>query len=174
MKSPFTGGEARLCEEPRELMYRNMIYPYTYRFYVCQDTGMKFTDTALDTENMEQVHKQYRKRFGIPSPQEIVDTRKRYGLSAAKMSEILGLGANQYRLYEAGEMPSQAIGKMLRSIETPTVFLGYIENAKQQMAPKEYDKISDKVKQSFVNLLKKIDSIPDIQSVLFSPQVTLE
>ena len=171
MKSPITGGEARLCEEPRELTYRNGTYSYVYRYYVCKDTGVKFTDTALDTENMEQVYQQYRQRYGIPSPQEILATRKRYGLSAAKMSEILGLGANQYRLYESGEMPSQAIGKMLRSIETPAVFLGYIENARQQMPQSEYDKISNKVKQSFVNLLKKIDTVSHIPATFFAPQM---
>ena len=61
-------------------------------------------DTALDTENMEQVYQQYRKRYGIPSAKEIMATRKRYGLSATRISEILGLGTNQYRLYESGEM----------------------------------------------------------------------
>jgi DNA-binding transcriptional regulator YiaG len=34
---------------------------------------------------------------------EIIDIRKRYGISAAKMSQILGIGVNQYRLYEQGE-----------------------------------------------------------------------
>ena len=63
MKSPITGGEARLCEEPRELTYRNGTYSYVYRYYVCNDTGVKFTDTALDTENMEQVYQQYRQRY---------------------------------------------------------------------------------------------------------------
>ena len=68
--------------------------------------------------------------------------------------EVLGLGVNQYRRYEDGEMPSEAIGKMLRSIETPTTFFGYVENAKNQFDAAEYDKICRKVQKSFVDNVK--------------------
>lgn len=37
-------------------------------------------------------------------------------MSAVGMSRVLGFGDNQYRLYEDGEMSSEAIGKMLFSM----------------------------------------------------------
>ena len=107
MTSPFTGGEVRLCEEPRSMTYRKEQYNYIHRHYQCVDTGMYFTDTELDTANLEQVHAQYRDKYGIPSPSEIAQTRKKYGLSASKISLVLGLGVNQYRLYEAGARKHQ-------------------------------------------------------------------
>ena len=71
--------------------------------------------------------------------------RLRYGLSAAKMSEILGLGTNQYRLYENGEMPSLAVGRYLRLLEDPAVLLRVLRSAKAQFAEEEYRKLLKKI-----------------------------
>ena len=64
MTSPFTGGEVKLCEEPRTMIYRKEQYNYIHKGYLCVDTGMLFTDTELDAENLEQVHSQYREKYG--------------------------------------------------------------------------------------------------------------
>lgn len=62
---------------------------------------------------MDQVSRQYRERHSIPSPEEIKAIRMKYRVSAAKMSRILGLGANQYRLYENGEIPSLSNARLI-------------------------------------------------------------
>ena len=144
MKSPFTGGEVSLMQEPRELVYRKEKFTYIAHYYVCTDTGEQFTTTELDTLNINQVYNQYRTKYGIPFPDEISDIRTFYGLSASKMSEILGLGANQYRLYENGEMPSEAIGKLLKSIMDPKTFSGFVKNAENQFTASDYAKITEK------------------------------
>ena len=131
-KSPFTGGEVILCKQERELIYRKEKFVYIANFYMCVDTNETFTTTELDEVNVKQVYNQYRTKYGIPFPDEIKNMRERYGLSASKMSIILGLGANQYRLYENGEMPSEAIGKTLKSIINPQIFLTYVRNAENQ------------------------------------------
>src|SRR5574344_708068 len=148
MKSPFTGGETKLIKEHRELTFRKEKFSYMAHCYLCIDTGEHFTTTALDTLNINQVYNQYRVKYGIPFPDEIQKIRELYGLPASKMSEILGLGANQYRLYENGEMPSEAIGKTLKSIMNPTVFATYVRNAENQFEKKEYDRICEKLERS--------------------------
>lgn len=148
MVSPFTGGEAHLLQEQREMIYRKEKYAYVARFYVCVDTQEQFTTTELDELNLGQVHNQYRVQHGIPFPDEMKTVRKSYGLSAPKMSEILGLGTNQYRLYENGEMPSEAIGKTLKSIMNPSVFAEYVRNAENQFSKNEYIRICDKLEKA--------------------------
>ncbi|WP_455633668.1 Panacea domain-containing protein [Parabacteroides sp.] len=69
-----------------------------------------------------------------------------YELSASKMSEILGFGDNQYRLYENGDIPSEANGKILSSIKEPSIFKVFVENAKNQFEAKEFEKILSKLK----------------------------
>ena len=102
-----------VCQETRTANYRGELYTYTAHYYLCDDSGEHFTTTASDTEDMEQVYRQYRERHGIPSPDDIKAIRMKYRVSAAKMSRILGLGANPYRLYESGEMPSLSNARLI-------------------------------------------------------------
>ena len=146
MKSPFTGGNASLCHELSELTFRKEKFQYVHLFYECDETKERFTTTELDEVNLGQVYNQYRVKYGIPFPDEIKSIRNKYGLSAAKMSQILGFGDNQYRLYENGDMPSEANGKILMSIMEWHVFESFVRNARNQFEEEEYEKIMTKVK----------------------------
>ena len=145
MKSPITGGEIQLVQEQRELVYRKEKFSYIAHLYKCVDSDEIFTTTKLDELNLGQVYNQYRVKYGIPFPDEIANIRELYGLSAAKMSEILGFGANQYRLYENGEMPSEANGKILKNIGNTAFFEAIVTNTENQFEPKEFIRIICKV-----------------------------
>lgn len=151
MKSPFTGGEVVLLQENAELTFRKEKFQYTSLYYECVDTNERFTTTEIDEINLTQVYNQYRVKYGIPFPEEIKHIREMYDLSASKMSEILGFGDNQYRLYENGDMPSETNGKIINSIKEPSVFKVFVENAKHQFEPKTYDKILSKLNKSIEN-----------------------
>lgn len=170
MKSPLTGGEAILQKEMRTTDYRGEMYTYEHQNYRDLETDIEFTTNDMDFDNLERVYVQYRAKHNIPSPKELTEIREMYGLSAAMMSEILGIGTNQYRLYEDGVMPSEAIGKMLRSIQTPAVFLGYVEGCKNQMSEAEYNKLCRKIQKHLIQDLKKSNSISWFRE-LFSPRV---
>lgn len=157
--SPFSEGKAVLKEQMLETDYRGEKYRYLHQNYRCEETGMEFTTDDMDFDNLERIYVQYRSAHDIPSPAELIAMREEYGLSAAKMSEVLGLGTNQYRLYEEGQMPSETIGKMLRSIQTPAVFLSYVEGCKNQMSEEDYHKLCQKIQKTFV---KEIKSRPDL------------
>ena len=146
MKSPFTGSDVILCYEESELTFRKEKFQYVHLSYECNDTKERFTTTELDEVNIGQVYNQYRVKYGIPFPEEIRSMRQRYGLSASKMSQILGFGDNQYRLYENGDMPSEANGKILMSIMEQHVFEAFVRNAQNQFEEEEYEKIIGKIK----------------------------
>lgn len=156
INSPFSEtAKAHLQHLTETMDFRGETYKYEHINYRCDETGLEFTTDEMDFDNLERVYVQYRAKHGIPSPKELTETREMYGLSAAKMSEILGLGTNQYRLYEEGQMPSEAIGKILKSIQEPAVFLGYIEGCKNQMSPEDYEKLCLKINKSFINKIKQ-------------------
>src|SRR6266516_22227 len=94
MKSPVTGKEMQLQRELTTLPFRKEEFSIVYHFYLCKDSGERFTDEKLDTINQIQVHNQYREKYGIPFPEEIKSVREKYKVSASKISEILGFGAN--------------------------------------------------------------------------------
>ena len=145
MKSPFTGGNAVLMSEEAVTVYRGESFTYTRYFYRCEDTGITFTDAETDDKGLEQILTQYREKYGIPSPKEIREIREQYGLPAVTMSRILGIGDNQYGLYENGEMPVKNIGRMIASIKDKNILLMYLDCAKNQFSEDEFGKIQQKI-----------------------------
>jgi len=123
MKSPITGREMKLIKKRRSMDFRKETFEVVFHYYKCADSGEQFTTTAMDEVNMNQVYNQYRDRFNIPFPDEVIRIREKYGLSAVKMSEILGFGVNSYRQYEAGEMPSIANAKLIQMVDDPKFFI---------------------------------------------------
>lgn len=146
MKSPFTGKEMKLVYEKRTSNFRGEQFEFEHTAWLCEDTGEQFTTDDSDTAAFVQVTNQYRAKYGIPYTDEIIDVRKRYGISAAKMSQVLGIGVNQYRLYEQGEVPSVSNGRMIRSVMNPKVMLEMVESSKNEMSKSEYERIVSKVK----------------------------
>ena len=145
--SPFTGKPMRVIYEPESLEFRGTKYDCTYISFRDDVEGESYTTTESDGVWYNQVTNQYREKYGIPYQDEIVALRELYGLSAAKMSVILGFGANQYRLYEDGEVPSESNGKMIRSAMNPRVFLDLVKSSRHQLTEKEYAKISARVRE---------------------------
>jgi len=130
MKSPFTNKEMILTKEKRSMEFRKEKFEIVFHYYKCEDSEEQFTTTLLDDVNLTQVYNQYRNKFNIPFIAEIIRAREKYGLSAVKMSEILGFGVNSYRQYEAGEMPSVANAKLIRMIDDPKKFIDMVELCK--------------------------------------------
>ena len=144
--SPLTGKPMRVVYEPDTMTFRGEKFDCIYTSYRDDESGESFTTTESDSAWWNQVTNQYRAKYGIPYTDEIIDVRKRYGISAAKMSQILGIGVNQYRLYEQGEVPSVSNGRMIRSVMNPKVMLEMVESSKNEMSKSEYDRIVCKVK----------------------------
>ena len=147
MKSPFTGGEAVLVSETRKAVFRKEEYEYTYLCYQCVDTHETFTTTQVDMFNTSQIYNGYRSAHGIPYPDEIKEMRSRYGLSALKMSRILGFGDNQYRLYENGEIPNVANGRVLKANQSPKTFETFVDAARNVLSDDEYLKIKKRLEE---------------------------
>lgn len=171
MKNPFTGKEMRLIREHETLPYRKDEFTIVYHSYECEETGERFTNDELDLININQVHNLYREKYGIPFPEEIKNIREKYEVSAKKMSEILGLGLNAYRLYESGEIPSVSIGRLIASIKEAEEFRKQIEFSSHLLKPSEYEKLMKNVdllihrerdsQQEFLNREYTISSIDD-------------
>jgi putative zinc finger/helix-turn-helix YgiT family protein len=152
MKSPFTGGEATLQKEMRTMDFRKETFQVQFQYYLCKDSGEQFTDDELDEVNTNQVYNQYRAKYGIPFPDEIREIREQYGLPANKMAEILGLGVNVYRNYEAGEVPSVSNGRLIQMVKDPKEFRQLIDYSKNEFTPEELEKINKKINHALSKL----------------------
>ena len=154
LNSPATGKPIKVIYRPDTVSYRGEDYPCVVTLFQDEDGGEPFTTTESDTVRFNQVTNQYRAKYGIPYMDEIIALREKYGLSATKMSAILGFGVNQYRLYEMGEVPSESNGKLIRSAMNPRTFLDLVNNSRHQLTDREYTKIAARVQEV-------INQIPD-------------
>ena len=147
MKALFnpSGKLLQVCYKPDTVTYRGEKYNCVYISYKDVESGEEFTTTESDTVWFNQVTNQYRAKYGIPYTDEIIALRERYGLSATKMSTILGFGVNQYRLYEDGEVPSESNAKMIRGAMNPRVFLDLVRSSRHQLTERDYTKIIARV-----------------------------
>lgn len=127
--------------EVTSLQFRKETFQVFWHHYLCQDSGEKFTTDKLDDLNIAQIHNQYREKYRIPFPEEISQIRKIYDVSANKMSEILGLGTNAYRLYEYGEIPSVSNGRLILSIKDPSAFIRQVKASSHILSKKEVNKL---------------------------------
>ena len=145
MQSPFTGGRATLLFEKRELEFRRELFHIIQFFYRCEDTKEEFTTEELDQLNINQLYNQYREKYSIPFPDEIKAIREQYGVSASKMSEILGLGVNSYRQYEADDIPTVSNGRLILASKDPEEFKKFLEASAAVLNEKEYQKFISRV-----------------------------
>lgn len=122
MNSPFTGKEMSIVKELRTMSFRKDEFKVLFHSYKCKDTGEQFEDELFSQLNYNQLVNQYREKYSIPFPEQIISIRKKYNLSAAKMSEILGFGTNVYRQYEGGEVPNQSNAKLIQLADDPHEF----------------------------------------------------
>jgi len=154
MKSPVTGKEMSLQKEKRSIIFRKESFEIAYHYYLCADSGEQFTVTALDEINMLQVYNQYREAHKLPFPEQIKALREKYGLSALKMSEILGFGVNMYRNYENGEVPSESNARLIQLANDPVKFMdlvtlsGIYQGAEYETVRERIDQVINKQKAS--------------------------
>jgi putative zinc finger/helix-turn-helix YgiT family protein len=146
MRSPVTGREMTLKREKRAMLFRKKEYTVHYHFYLCDESGEQFTSSELDEMNLVQVYNQYRDEHNLPFPEEIREIRQTYGLSAAKMAEVLGLGANTYRNYEQGDVPSESNARLIQLAQNPEEFK-HIINLSGVLQAKPQKKLIEKIEQ---------------------------
>ncbi len=162
IECPYCDGMADLKKELQELSYRKESFKIVAHFYKCEKCEEEFTTTEADTISLNQAHNQYREKNNIPFPEEIAEIRQKYDISASKMSEVLGLGANGYSNYENGEIPTPAYGNLISAASEPQTFLNLLEKAKIHFSENAFRKVRERV--SF--LIQNADENKDLCSTL--------
>ncbi len=144
MKSPFTGKEMSIHKEWRTMRFRKEEFKVLFHSYICDETGEQYEDEAFSELNYNQLVSQYRSKYIIPFPYQIIAIRGKYDISASRMSEILGFGVNSYRQYESGEIPSQSNARLIQLAEDPHEFKKLVDLC-STIETKVKDKILHKI-----------------------------
>jgi len=143
---PFCDAETVLKSKIVEKEFKKEPFQITEFFYQCKSCGEEFTTKETDNIGINQVYNQFREKYGIPFPEELIQLRDKYRISAQKMSQILGLGINTYSNYEKGEIPSIANAKLISSAKRTEVFYTYLSQSKEVLSAQSYLKIEETVR----------------------------
>jgi putative zinc finger/helix-turn-helix YgiT family protein len=165
LECPICEGKASLIIEEGINTFRKEKFQIHSYFYKCSKCGEEFTTTELDQINVAQVYNQYRELHNIPSAEQFRLIRELYNLSASKMSLILGIGQNQYSLYESGEIPNESNSQLIFLITDPKVFKSHLLKRKPILQPKDYDKILDHLE---ILIHNEEDNCSSLEKVLFN------
>lgn len=138
--SPITGGKLELCSELATVEYRGETISYERSFYHCIDSDMEFEDEEVEAKNLKLIYDTYRLRHSIPLAEDLKLMRERYGLPLSAVSTILGLGENQYALYEDGAVPTASIGRLLAFVMDPAYMLKLLQFTRGHFTDKQYRK----------------------------------
>ncbi len=116
--------------------FRGEEFEIEVKSYLCEDTGEKFGDAEMTDSVVEELLSKWRERHQVPSPQQLTEVRERLKLSQNSMSKLLGLGINQYRYYENGELPKPSHRLLLRLLVSDAGLAQIIAHQKHIVAPK--------------------------------------
>lgn len=161
MKCPFCGGTTERLVKIVNISFRKEDFKINKQFYKCKECKEQFTTDELDNVNIKQVYNLYREKYNIPFPAQLIRARENYGLSAAKMAEVLGFGTNIYRNYENGEVPNLSNGTLLNITMDSNEFLRIVESKENLFTKTQFEKTIQHLKKLILsdenaNYLKKI------------------
>jgi len=163
--STISGEPLELRAEKIELKFRGETFEVVDQYWFDPADGSDFTTAPLSDITQWLLHSAYREKHGIPFPEEITEIRERYSMSARAMSHLLGLGTNQYALYEKGEVPSKPIGKLIASLRAPKAFKQLLDAESEGIPEKKRKAALAEIEKLKLNRRKKFyqDSYTAVQ-----------
>ena len=138
MNSPFTDKPMKLLLIEKAEVFRKEEFLIVQHSYLCEDTQEEIVSSKQLHINIEQLHNAYRAKHNIPSASSIRRIREQYGISAAKMSELMEFGINTYKQYEEGDIPSLPNARLIRKIAAQP--LEFKKQVEESQVIKEKDK----------------------------------
>lgn len=166
--SPFCDGIAILMKRKKKFPFRKEDFEIIEFYYKCKQTKEEFSTEETSDVTLNQLYNQYREKHNILFPEQLTRLRTQYGLSAPRMSAILGFGPNIFKNYEKGEIPNKSNSTLLNIALDPKKFLDIACNSNQlnelelSELKKRVSKISNEKKaNTLYNVLIRKDEIPN-------------
>ena len=99
---------------------------YESHYFYCdkhpeEDEG--FVTGKMMDENLLRARNAYRNKHGLLTSDEIVDIRKKYGLSQVELSKLLGWGGATISRYETKQIQDEAYDELLKQVRDNPMFV---------------------------------------------------
>lgn len=102
---------------------------YTARYHYCENTDECYETEEQMAQNDASMKDAYRKKVGLLTSNDILDIRKKYGVSQSDLALFLGWGEKTITRYEGHQVQDVAHDSILRKIDKdPEWFLQLLKN----------------------------------------------
>lgn len=122
----------------------------------CKECGKEIFHEELDKENQRKVFDIYRERHNLLSPEDIKETRTKYGLNQREMSRLLGWGEITYHRYENGAAPDSAHNNQLLLMQNPKNVKKLLKSGKTKLDSDKKEELLDTVNE-LLNTKNKLE-----------------
>ena len=129
----------KMITRSENMKFKNRDVTYEAKYYYCDETEEYWADEALMRYNDIAMKNAYRKDANLLTTNEIIDIRKKYGVTQTDFCHILGWGAKTIARYETHQIQSRAHDNVLRKIgNDPEWFLELLEVSKDTISQRNY------------------------------------
>ncbi len=126
-------------EEIFEQEFRGEVIKFKQSGYYCSKCKEKFQTGGQLDGNLLAIKDAYRKKVGLLTSSEIASIRKKFGLSQADFSLMLGLGEVTITRYESKSIQDSTYDMLIRNIGEDSLFaLEMLEKNKANFSKEKY------------------------------------
>lgn len=142
MECIICGGNAVIVTENKKARYRDEVVDVRREAFRCESCEEEFATPDQARTYVRSVKNEIRKRYGLLSPERIVEIRSKLKLTQAELEELLSAGSKVVVRWESGKViQSGAHDAMLRLLEKDPAMLGLLKQIQQlrSIEQKEYE-----------------------------------
>jgi putative zinc finger/helix-turn-helix YgiT family protein len=114
--------------------------------YKCKACEGEFEDPKDGFDFVEKAYEEYRRRHGMMQPAEIKAFRKKYGLTQAELSKLMGWGPVTLSRYENGALQDDVHDKMLHLAMNPGNLTQLIEESPEALPDEKRKDLFDELR----------------------------
>lgn len=150
---PICDKEHELEKRKRKskLQIKDLVVDYDEIYFRCtetQDEENEFVTSEMMDNNLLNAKDNYRRQKKLLTSQDIKEIRKKYGLTQAEFSFLLGLGEVTVTRYEKKLIQDETYDKIMRLVnDNAFLALDYLKNNKEKFKNiKRYEEIENNIK----------------------------
>lgn len=138
--------ELKIVDSNAECIIKGEKIEYVETSLLCETFNVYFDNGQMFDQNLLRARDSYRVKHNLLTSKEISDIRKKYGLSQADLSLILGWGEVTVTRYETKEIQNENYDEILRQInDDPYKLHDYFMLNKDKFDSKKQAKIAKKI-----------------------------
>jgi putative zinc finger/helix-turn-helix YgiT family protein len=138
--------ELELIQRLEDIKVRGEVITVEVKYYKCKKCGEEFEDPCSGEDPLDKAYGEYRRRHGMMQPEEILESRKKYGLTQNEMNRLLGWGGATLSRYENGALQDETHEKALRLAIEPRNLLKLIEGTPNVLPEEKRDRLIKKLR----------------------------